>query len=118
MGNAGVPVSDGYANPGPIENGVVTCKDDYCTTNCDLMYDWYNGQSKTKCKLNGNGKWAWTNQLGECKTCGPLKLNTAEIDVKLTIVSNQTILHRFLGRLFYTKIVRSRESVLQNKLQE
>lgn len=71
--------------PGAIEHGKVTCKDNYCMTKCDPSYDGYNGQPKAKCKQLGPKKWAWTNKLGECKTCAPLKVNSEEINVSIHI---------------------------------
>lgn len=77
-----VPVGFDKYNPGPIPNGKVVCKDNACETVCDSTYHWYNGHRKTKCKPFGTGgTWGWTNRLGECKTCGELKINRDDINV-------------------------------------
>jgi hypothetical protein len=81
--NLKIPVGFDRYLPGPVPNGHIKCKDNYCENHCDPAYHWYNGHRRTKCKPFGNsGKWGWTNRLGECKTCGELKVNRDDIQVR------------------------------------
>ena len=69
--------------PGSVEHGSVQCKGSTCKLDCDNGFSPYGGYNRARCIQNRKtGKTQWSRQnLGECRTCDQLQINTQQMTV-------------------------------------
>jgi len=63
-----------------VANGIIQCEGLECRLTCDSGYHFYGGNNISKCKEQFFGKWKWTMDIAECKTCDEFNWGNSDVE--------------------------------------